>query len=271
MLITNNITWTTVEGVTGNSYNMTGLTPNSLIAVQVQGNNTVCNDGVTEWSDAYLFITPEQTTVTQSIDLVEGWNWVSIGIAVDDPVEMLDMLKASLGENALEIQSYDYTTEFDGEEWFGDLDEEGVYNEQMYLINAANDCTIELTGMPAVADEYEITINPGWNWIGFPSAVAIDVVDALSGFDAAEEDEIQDVDFTTEFDGEDWFGDLETFEPGRGLLYNNTTDETKKLIFRTGAKKAARHAIPNLGTKKQIAQRVMFIGEAKSTDGNRTK
>ena len=36
------------------------------------------------------------TTVTQTIELVEGWNWVSIGIAVEDPVEMFEMLTESL-------------------------------------------------------------------------------------------------------------------------------------------------------------------------------
>ena len=194
------------------------------------------NDMSGSMSNPYEFAFTGNVQI-QTIDLISGWNWVSIGIAVDDPVAMLEMLQASLGENASEIQSLDYMTEFDGEEWFGDLDDEGVFNEQMYLINAENDCTIELSGIPAVADEYEITILPGWNWIGFPSAVPIDVADALADFDATEGDEIQSLDYMTEFDGEEWFGDLETLEPGQGLLYFSNSTETKYLIFSTGAKK----------------------------------
>ncbi|MBQ6306705.1 MAG: InlB B-repeat-containing protein, partial [Bacteroidales bacterium] len=68
-------------------------------------------------------------TVTQTIELTAGWNLISTYLAVEDPVEMLDMLKASIGENATEIQSEDNMTEFDGSEWFGDLDDIGLENE----------------------------------------------------------------------------------------------------------------------------------------------
>ena len=179
-----------------------------------------------------------QTTVTQTIELSEGWNWVSTYIAADDPVELLDMLKAGLGDNALQIQANNgAVTEFDGEEWFGDLDDEGIYNEQTYLIQTSTACTILLEGMPTVVDEYEITINPGWNWIGFPSVAPIDVIDALANFEAEEGDQIQCNDATsTEFDGEEWFGDLETFTPGQGYMYFSASDEVKTLVFSAGAK-----------------------------------
>ena len=178
------------------------------------------------------------TTVTQTITLSEGWNWVSLYITADGPVALLDMLKEGLGDNALQIQaSNGGVTEFDGEDWFGDLDDEGIFNEQAYWIEASADCTFELTGMPAVVDEYEITINPGWNWIGFPSAEPIDIADALADFEAEEADQIQCNDATsTEFDGEEWFGDLETFTPGQGYMYFSASDEVKTLVFSTGAK-----------------------------------
>ena len=148
------------------------------------------------------------------------------------------MLKERLGDNALQIQaSNGAVTEFDGEEWFGDLDEEGIFNEQTYLIQTSAACTILLEGMPTVVDEYEITINPGWNWIGFPSVAPIVVIDALANFEAEEGDQIQCNDATsTEFDGEEWFGDLETFTPGQGYMYYSNSEETKILIFSTGAK-----------------------------------
>ncbi len=177
---------------------------------------------------------------TQTTDLVEGWNWFSTYIAVDDPVDMLDMLKASLGTNADEIQSFLYSTEFDGEEWFGDLDDEGIFNNETYLIYANTDCTVELSGTPAVVTEYSITINPGWNWIGFPSADGIEVADAMFNFNAYEGDMMQTKENSTEFDGDEWFGDLETFVPGEGVMYFSNDTDSKTLIFATGAKKAVR-------------------------------
>lgn len=187
-------------------------------------------------TDADLVANFGPNTITQTSNLVSGWNWFSTYITVDDPVDMLDMLKESLGENADQIQSFYYTTEFDGEEWFGDLDEVGIYNEQMYLIMANTACTVELQGAPANVDEYEITIRPGWNWMGFPSSETIDVADAMADFEAGEGDQIQSKYYTTEFDGDEWFGDLEAFVPGQGYLYYSSSNATKILVFRTIAK-----------------------------------
>ena len=161
---------------------------------------------------------------------------------------------------------------FDGE-WEGDLNDMGVTNEQMYLINAVTDCTIELQGQPAIASEYEITLNPGWNWIGFPSVEPIAVADALAEFaEAEDEDEIQSQENSLEYYDGEWEGDLEVFEPGQGLLYYNSSDEVKTLVFSTaGAKKSTRRTVPGLGTLKQTAPGVAFPGKAKSTNGKSIK
>ncbi len=178
------------------------------------------------------YLTPYHlSTNTQTIALTAGWNWVSTYIAVDDPVAMLDMLKEGLGDNAEQIQSFYCTTEYDGEEWFGDLDEEGITNDQMYMILVNTPCTVELEGYTAIADQYEITIKPGWNWIGFPNPYPIDVVVAMVNFEADEGDQIQSKYCTTEFDGDEWFGDLEAFEPGEGYLYYSNSSSVKTLIL----------------------------------------
>ena len=174
------------------------------------------------------------TSTTQTIELSAGWNWISTYLAVEDPIEMLDMLKASLGENATEIQSEDNMTEFDGSEWFGDLDEIGFENEKGYFVNVINECTVVLTGAPANVGDYEIPIHKGWNFIGFPSAVAIEVNAALADFEASEGDQIQTDYGMTEYDGE-WFGDMEAFEPGFGIMYYSNSTEPKTLVFSTTA------------------------------------
>ena len=169
--------------------------------------------------------------VTQTIALFQGWNWFSTYIEVNNPVAILDMLKEGLGNNAVQIQSTENMTEYDGEDWFGDLDDLGISNEQTYLIEMGAPCTVELQGMPANPANHVITINPGWNWIGFPSAEPMDVVEAFAGFEAEEEDQIMSQNGMTEFDGEEWFGDLETLEPGQGLMYFSNSTETKTIIF----------------------------------------
>ncbi len=188
-------------------------------------------------------------TVTQTIELTAGWNLISTYLAVEDPVEMLDMLKASLGENATEIQSEENMTEYDGAEWFGDLDDIGLENEKGYFVNVITDCTVELTGTPANVGDFEINIHNGWNYIGFPSAVAIEVSTALADFEASEGDQIQTDYGMTEYDGE-WFGNFDAFEPGYGIMYFSTSDEDKTLVFQTGDSKARRNTKPGKLIKK---------------------
>ena len=183
--------------------------------------------------DVEVSVTPA-TTITQTIELVAGWNWISTYID-GEPVALLDMMKESLGDNAMEIQSFDLSTEYDGE-WWGELDEIGITNDQMYMILVSNACTVELTGMPVDVSSYEISIKPGWNWIGFPSAEAVDIIDAFADFEAEIEDVIQGVGTQTEYDGE-WWGDLETLVPSRGYMYYSNSDEVKTLVFQTGRSK----------------------------------
>ena len=181
--------------------------------------------------------------IAQTIEITEGWNWVSFNLVIDDEtaaIDMLDQLKEQLGDNAEQIQSFEFTTEYQGDlEWFGDLDEVGVYNEQTYLIQANANCTVVLTGAEiAAAEYYTIEINPGWNWFGFPNGEEISVEDAMIEFEAEEEDQMQSQDNVTEYTGDEWFGDLETFVPGEGYMYFSKADDVKYLTFYTGYKKS---------------------------------
>ena len=174
----------------------------------------------------------------QTIALTAGWNWFSLYVEAEDPVGMLQMLEESLGENGLMIKSTDIYTENDAEwGWFGDLDEEGIVNEQMYKILVSGPCTVNLEGTPANPANHPITINKGWNWIGFPNAEAISLDDAFDGF-AQEGDLIRNSDGETPYDPEwgGWFGDFETLEPGQGYMYYSANNTPRTLIFPSGAK-----------------------------------
>jgi hypothetical protein len=176
----------------------------------------------------------EVCTQTQTVTLTEGWNWFSTYIEADD---LLEQLEEALGENGISIESKDDgLTEYDGEDWFGGLDDVGITNEQMYLIETSTACTIQLNGTPANAAFHPITINPGWNWIGFPCTQEMNITDAFAGFDVEEGDQLEGKEGYTEFDGEDWFGEIETLTPGQGYLYFSNSAVPKTLIFQTNRK-----------------------------------
>ena len=174
-------------------------------------------------------------TVTQTIELSTGWNWFSPYVEAEDPIALLQMLEAALGANAEQIQSSETYTEYYDGGWWGELDEEGITSDQTYWIYATTDCTVELEGTPVNTEGVEITINPGWNWIGFPSAVELDVNDALGGFEAEDGDQLQGEDIYTEYYG-GWWGELETLIPGEGYWYYSSSNVTKTLVFQIGAK-----------------------------------
>ncbi len=176
-------------------------------------------------------------TVMHTVDLVEGWNWFSTYLEVDDPVTMLQMVEASLGENGIQIKSSQVNTEYDSEwGWFGDLDDLGMTNEQMYAINVSALCTVTLEGTPANPANHPITIVHGWNWIGFPSGVAISLEEAFAGF-AIEGDKIKNRVTQIEYDPEwGWYGDFETLEPGQGYMYYSASSTPRTLVFPAGAK-----------------------------------
>ena len=221
----------------------------TIVATPTEDNyfaNWTENDEMVATSASYTFeVTANHDLVAnfveyeQTVTLESGWNWFSTCL-VGDPIDLLKMLEACLGENGLIIQGINAMTEYDGDDeeepWFGTLNDIGIESGQMYLIKTSHSCTIELPGTPVNNDNYSITINPGWNWIGFPGTEEIDVKTAMADFEAEDGDKIQAMNFMTEYDSADeeepWFGTLETFEPGMGLLYYSNSSETKTLVLR---------------------------------------
>jgi hypothetical protein len=186
------------------------------------------------WSQ---FTNIQESCSQQTITLAEGWNWFSTYVEVDNPVTMLQMVETSLGENGIQIKSSLVNTEYGSEwGWFGDLDDVGMTNEQMYLILVSAPCTLSVDGTPANPANHPITIVHGWNWIGFPSAVAMSLEDAFAGF-AQEGDRIKNSGSQIEYDPEwGWYGDFETLEPGQGYMYYSASNTPRTLVFPTVAK-----------------------------------
>ena len=223
------VIWNAPVAAEGATYTFRGLTPLTTYCVRVQG---VCGEDATEWSETVVFTTTEQTAVTQTVELVAGWNWFSTYIEVEDPAEMLQMVETGLGENGQVIKNSQTGTEYDEEwGWFGDLDEIGMTNEQMYKVQVGAPCTLNLEGTPANPASHPITIVPGWNWIGFPSTEAMSLDDAFAGF-AQEGDKIRNSVTEIDYDPEwGWFGDFETLEPGQGYMYYSASSAPRTLVF----------------------------------------
>ena len=174
--------------------------------------------------------------ITQTVTLPQGWTWWSSYIDLSD-VDGLTLLEESLGENGLVIKSRDAYVEYSSQTgWTGSL--QSIDNESGYKIKVAETCTAVIIGPMAVSSDHPITLNQGWNWIGYPVSEAQSVTSALSGFTPAEGDIIKGQDsYATYSTGAGWTPSDFTLNPGESYMYySNASGEKTLIINQVGAK-----------------------------------
>ena len=177
--------------------------------------------------------------VTHVRPLVSGWNWYSTYIE-QNGINGLSMLENSLGDAGVRIQGRNgYTEQFEYQGtayWYGTLN--SINNEQMYKVRTNAACNVEMVGDVALVSDHPITINSGWNWIGFPVSHSVSVTNALSGFNPEADDIIKGRNgYSTyiSYPGYTmWYGTLNTLEPGHGFMYKSNSTTAKTLTFQTG-------------------------------------
>ena len=103
----------------------------------------------------------------------------------------------------------------------------------MIQTNAASNITI--TGQRASSSSHPITINKGWNWIGYPCNQTVDINTALSGFTPEDGDQIKGrngfADYLAVLDM--WLGGFENLEPGQGYMYMSNSNDQKTLVYQS--------------------------------------
>ena len=173
--------------------------------------------------------------VTQTIELAEGVNWISVD--VDITLEDLEdaLVEALPGSSGMKIISQgDGYTQYNGSTWRGGL--RTLDLAQMYRIEVPSACEITLTGNLVNMAENTVTINPGNNWIAFPLNTSMSVDEAFAGFPAPGDKISSQGDGYTQYNGRVWRGGLQNLDPGKGYIYNSTATGTKTLVFPSSSK-----------------------------------
>ena len=191
-------------------------------------------------------------SVTQARSLVNGWSWYSTYIE-QSGINGLTMFESSMGTAGVRIQArngYAEQYEYQGTyTWYGTLN--SITNEQMYKVRTNAACNAAMTGLPANPSNHPITINSGWNWIGFPNNQSVSVTEAMSGYTPADNDVIKGRNASTTYLAgyNMWYGTLNTFEPGQGYMYKSNSTTAKTLTFNTNAKA---DVVANLTTENNV-------------------
>lgn len=170
--------------------------------------------------------------VTQTLSLrAVGSMWCSFYVDIT-----LEQLQQALGTNATSI-----TTSFDGNTevtssydantntWSGDLTTLDI--TKMYQIYLNTDCEIHLTGRK-IPNSTIYTLNPGWNWIGYPVVMSATVEEALANHVPTDGDTIKSKSFYSEYFEGEWWPSF-NLQAGQGYMYQNTSTEPKILVFNT--------------------------------------
>lgn len=178
----------------------------------------------------------------QQFELAQGWNWWSTNIE-QNGIDGLTMLENSLGHNGQTIKSqYDFVEnyyQYYGEDfWFGSL--EGITNEQGYLVDVTQDCLPSMTGIRANPSNHPITIQPNWNWIGYPVTSQQSIASALAGYNASPDDLIKShYEFSTYYEGFGWFPEDLMMTPGQGYFYYSNATGNQTLNYSSSNREEA--------------------------------
>ena len=170
---------------------------------------------------------------TQKQHLVKGWNWYSSYL----DIETTDLTKA-IGTNGLEIKGQttaDGSVVFDNAFrcWAGTLLEIGYNNAKMYMINTTQACELDLSANLVDPQDYTITLNTGWNWIGYPSNQSVEINVALANIPTPQEGDIIKTRNSghAEYAWGMWVGTLKSMIPGEGYMYRNISGEAKTFKY----------------------------------------
>ena len=175
--------------------------------------------------------------VNQIVVLNQGWNWWSTNL--DITLEQLESaIATAVGTSGTAtIKSKNGSITYANGQWRESGSTTMTLDiRQMYKIQTSTACQITLTGVPVDPADYEITVNHGYNWIGFPCGESMSVTEAFSGLHPVNGDVIKSKNGSSIYQGTSWRGDVETLVPGQGYIYNSVATENKNFTFPTNAK-----------------------------------
>ena len=165
--------------------------------------------------------------VQQSIPIVRGWSWISLNVTPQDPSINAVMQNV---EDVLYIK--DKTTFAscgDDNKWHGNLST--IKHSEMYKVNASNTVVLDVIGAPVNLIDNEISIDKGWNWIGYNPTFIMSVGDAFANLNPVNGDIVKSRDVFSVFDGYEWTGTLMSMTPGMGYIYKSNDSKSKNFTY----------------------------------------
>ena len=158
------------------------------------------------------------------IYLPQGWKWFSINLEDQDLGDVNSFLSDLSPANGDQIKGQQSFANFnEAINWNGSMSVTGLENEEMYLINLAQADTLEFSGPKVDVLNTPITIETGWNWVGYTPQVNIELNTALGNYEAKDGDVFKSqYAFAVYDDILGWIGNLNFLQPGEGYMFKTS-------------------------------------------------
>ncbi|MBW6537049.1 MAG: carbohydrate-binding protein [Mariniphaga sp.] len=177
---------------------------------------TFFNDGVVGNAENPFLLHPAGGI--QDVVLAKGWTWISVNMESPDMGlgKVFESITPPTSLNDITLKSqaaysqYNKTTG-----WLGNLATVDPRLGYMIHLNSHPD-TLSMVGTnPAITP---LSLNPKWNWIGYPRPGVLGVDEVLDGLTISSGDILKSQFAFAEYNetAESWIGDLKFFHPGKG-------------------------------------------------------
>ena len=183
--------------------------------------------------------------IEQSIDLENGWNWMSLGVAPETFTVPVVFEKANGKVLTVKSQSNGTITYSNGQ-WVAKPTNLGMNNQEMYVVKTSEPLTLTVTGHRVKPADVPITVKKGWNWLGYNGMRTASLTEALSGLNPQDGDIIKGQRGVAYFDDSEWIGSLSTLVPGLGYKIQSEVSNDRTFSYpSTTSVAGARRAMPD--------------------------
>lgn len=185
--------------------------------------NTVFESNTLRGSLTNPIIFTANNYFSQVIPVTKGWNWISLNVESNNSGQFNKLLKSLKSSNDDIVKSQTAHRVFSKtENWKGSL--AIMVPDKGYMLKSNIDDTLVVDGILANPTIRLISLNTGWNWIGFNSIRNLPINQALGGLNPVNEDLIKSKSFFAVYDQRiGWIGNLSAMKPGEGYMYKSAT------------------------------------------------
>jgi hypothetical protein len=178
-------------------------------------------------SMAQPFIWIAENMIQQDLDLVQGWNWISL--YTQPANRSVSILLNSIKPDINTIKGKTSFATPKPTSWGGELTLMNVGS--MYKIKMNQKDTLSIIGEAVKAATSPVTIHPNWNWIGYNATYNVSVADAFAELNPADGDQVKGQAGFAMYQGYEWVGTLQALTPGYGYMYLSKATQNRSFHY----------------------------------------